>query len=255
MKYIMHKFITEITKKLDEATIVTSDEEKAAEMAKDSKFDDVTIKVQDQDTLDETVSKYYIEVSLQSAKKAANLFHDMSSSYTDINRSDTNTYESDNKDQLNDLLYNFTTHGIEMIDVNLPVDEMSGSGGAGAYNTPNAFSTKSQAKKRKNIKYASGIAESKYKGMIDKIDQVLGESYRQFTTENPKLSPEQKVKHTIKEVSKKLQEIENLVKHSSRLKTESGISRGEYGPAVENALNKISKRLINISERVRALGE
>lgn len=129
------------------------------------------------------------------------------------------------------------------------MDEASTSAGAGAFNTPAAFSTPEQARKKKKMKY-SGVAEA-----MDKKYEALIESYRQYALGDSKTTPDKRVKETIKEVSKKLQEIETLVKYSSRLKTESGISRDGYGPAVNNALTKISERLIKISERVRALGE
>jgi len=90
---------------------------------------------------------------------------------------------------------------------------------------------------------------------MDKKYEELIESYRSFATGDPKISPEQKVKNTIKEVAKKLQEIETLVNHTSKLKTESGLSRNNIGTSADKALTKISERLIKISERVRALGE
>ena len=83
----------------------------------------------------------------------------------------------------------------------------------------------------------------------------LIEGYRQFATNDPKLSPEKKVNNTIKEIAKKLQEIETLVHYNSKLKTEAGISSSEYGKQTQKALTKISERLIKISERVRSLGE
>ena len=129
------------------------------------------------------------------------------------------------------------------------MDEMSTSSGAGAYNTPKAFSTPEQARKKKKMKYA-GVAES-----MDKKYEQLIESYKKFALGDSKSTPDKKVKETIKEVSKKLQEIEQLVRYSSRLKTESGLSREGYGPSVDKALTKISERLVKISERVRALGE
>ena len=46
-----------------------------------------------------------------------------------------------------------------------------------------------------------------------------------------------------------------MVNYSSRLKTESGLSRDGYGKSVNTALTKISERLTKIAERVRALGE
>ena len=90
---------------------------------------------------------------------------------------------------------------------------------------------------------------------MDKKYEELIESYKRFATGDSKSTPEQKVKHTIKEVAKRLQEVEQLVANTARLKTESGMSRDGYGKSVNTALTKISERLIKISERVRALGE
>lgn len=99
------------------------------------------------------------------------------------------------------------------------------------------------------------IKVSRVAEAMDRKYERLIESYRTFATGDSKLTPEQKVKNTIKEVAKKLQEIETLVNHTSRLKTESGLSRSTIGPAADKALTKISERLTKIAERVRALGE
>ena len=90
---------------------------------------------------------------------------------------------------------------------------------------------------------------------MDRKYEHLIESYRKFSLGEKNITPKRKVERTIQEVSKKLKEIETLVKHTSKLKTESGISRKEYGPRTEKALNKISEKLIKIAERVRAIGE
>ena len=129
------------------------------------------------------------------------------------------------------------------------IDEQNVTGAIAGYNTPNAFSTKAQAKKKKNMKYESvqDAMDQKYAAMI--------ESYSKFSTGNPKSTPSQTVNGTIKEVAKKLQEIEQLVKYTSRLKNESGIAGSTYGKSTHNALKKISERLLKISERVRSLGE
>lgn len=95
---------------------------------------------------------------------------------------------------------------------------------------------------------ASKVAEAMDKKYIELI-----EGYRDFKKGDVK--PSHKVKNTIKEIAKKLHEIETLVQYNSRLKTESGIASSEYGPSTTKALNKISERLIKISERVRSLGE
>ena len=91
--------------------------------------------------------------------------------------------------------------------------------------------------------------------MIDLKYMQLIESYKNFANGDPKKSPERKVKETIQEIAKKLQEIETLVNYNSKLKTESGVTSNAYGPSTTKALTKISQRLIKISERVRSLGE
>lgn len=109
--------------------------------------------------------------------------------------------------------------------------------------------TPGQSKRKDNTtqQQISDILESKYEQLV--------EGYRSFANGDPKKSPEQKVKHTIKEIAQKLREIETLVNYNSKLKTESGVTSTAYGPGTTKALTEISKRLIKISERVRSLGE
>ena len=111
------------------------------------------------------------------------------------------------------------------------------------YGTANIKDTSTPVRKLKS----EDILENQYLKLI--------EGYRQFATNDPKISPEKKVNNTIKEIAKKLQEIETLVQYNSKLKTESGLSSSEYGKQTQKALTKISERLIKISERVRSLGE
>ena len=129
------------------------------------------------------------------------------------------------------------------------LEEQNQTSAIAGYNIPAAFSTRAQAKKKKKMKYESvqRAMDQKYAAMI--------ESYSKFATGNPKSTPSQTVNGTIKEVAKKLQEIEQLVRYTSRLKTESGIAGSTYGKSTHNALRKISERLLKISERVRSLGE
>ena len=113
----------------------------------------------------------------------------------------------------------------------------------------------------KDLTHTPGTANKKNKivitveDVLEKKYEQLIESYRTYANGDPKTTPEQKIKETIKSVAKQLQEIEKTINYASKLKTESGVNRTGYGPAVESALNKISNRLIKISERVRSLGE
>jgi hypothetical protein len=114
--------------------------------------------------------------------------------------------------------------------------------------------TPSQAKKANQppIKPVRPLADILGETVDSKYEQLI-ESYRNFKKGDDK--PSSKVKRTIQEIAMKLREIETLVSYNSRLKTESGVTSSHYGPSTNKALNKISERLIKISERVRALGE
>ena len=110
----------------------------------------------------------------------------------------------------------------------------------------------------KNLVGTPGVASKKHKTLcvedvLEKKYEQLIEGYRDFKLGDEK--PSKKVKNTIREIAKKLQEIETLVNYNSKLKTESGVTSEAYGPATTKALTKISERLIKISERIRSLGE
>jgi len=125
------------------------------------------------------------------------------------------------------------------------LEEMSTTAGVAPVTTPYAFSKK----EKKKMKYP-GVAEA----MDRKYEQLI-EGYREFALGNGKRSPNQTVNSAIREVAKKLKEIEETVKYTGRLKTESGIAHSGFSSGTHNALRKISERLIKISERVRSLGE
>lgn len=99
------------------------------------------------------------------------------------------------------------------------------------------------------------VGKLKVEDVLEKKYSELIESYRSFTNNNPDVTPAKKVNDTIREIAKKLQEIETLVTYNSKLKTESGVTSSHYGASTNKALTKISERLIKISERVRSLGE
>jgi hypothetical protein len=127
------------------------------------------------------------------------------------------------------------------------IEEQNVTAAVAGFNTPKAFA------KKTNNETAEQLGYKKVQEAMDKKYLELIEGYRDFKQGDVK--PSHTVKNTIKEIAKKLQEIETLVQYSSRLKKESGLASSEYGSSTSNALNKISERLIKISERVRSLGE
>jgi len=147
----------------------------------------------------------------------------------------------------NQLVKEFDREELEKMGI-YDLDEASTSADAGAYMTSKSFGPADKDT-------IEALGYRKVQEALDKQYERLIEGYRQFANGDPKKSPEKKVKETIRSVAKRLREVEELVKHTAKLKTEAGVTRSGYGPATEKALNKISETLIKLSERVRSLGE
>jgi len=128
------------------------------------------------------------------------------------------------------------------------IEEASTSAGAGSYMTPKAFG-------KADDDTVEALGYKRVQEAMDNKYERLIEGYKTFALSDPKMSPAKKVNASIKNVAKQLKEIEETIKYTSRLKTESGISHSGFGPSTSKALGKISERLIKISERVRSLGE
>lgn len=128
------------------------------------------------------------------------------------------------------------------------IDEVSTSAGAGSYMTPKAFGKADDAT-------VEAMGYKRVQETMDRKYEQLIEGYRDFALGKKNSSPSKTVNASIREVAKKLKEIEETVKYTGRLKTESGISHSGFSSGTHNALRKISERLIKISERVRSLGE
>lgn len=128
------------------------------------------------------------------------------------------------------------------------VEEQNVTAAIAGYNTPKAFS------KTPNKKAAEQLGYELVQEALDKKYEQLIEGYRDYAKTGNK-KPSRHINESIKEIAKKLQEIETIIGHTSRFKTESGVASSQYGPATSKALAKIAERLTRISERVRALGE
>jgi hypothetical protein len=222
----------------------------------ESKFKEINERDWDGDGEQESPKDEYMGVKDKAIKKAMKK-EDAKPDFLDLD--DDGDTEEDMKDAANEVIKTDDEQkALELqkkdpnADIELTedeIDEMSTTGGVPGYKTRYAYSTKAQAKKKKKMKY-----ESVQKALDKKYAELI-ESYSKFASGNPKHTPSQTVNGTIKEVAKKLQEIEQLVRYTSRLKNESGIAGSTYGKSTQNALNKISERLLKISERVRSLGE
>jgi hypothetical protein len=123
------------------------------------------------------------------------------------------------------------------------LEETSFSSGAGAYNTPFAFTGKGKSGKKKKKEVATNstgynvVKEGKY------------HDYRNDDT----LSPKQKIGRSMREVRDGLNNLEQLVKMNVKLKNELNVDSRSYWKNTHKALHKISERLVKLANKVGQL--
>lgn len=97
------------------------------------------------------------------------------------------------------------------------------------------------------IAFKENIAEITEKKTINEI------SYRRFSENISKISPERKITRALHEVTKRLKEIEQVIEYSSRLKTENTIKKESFWTSKTEQLCTLSERLNELSNKIRLL--
>jgi hypothetical protein len=137
--------------------------------------------------------------------------------------------------------------------------EVSTSGAAGAYSTPFAFKGN---KKGDNVATktltSQGYTKAKMYESIDKIvkEELLNEvTYNKFKNEVKLRSKNEALHKAIKEVKRKLMEIDRIVEYTSMMKQE--LSEGEeglkYWKATSNNVSKIAEMVNELNTKIQNL--
>jgi len=134
--------------------------------------------------------------------------------------------------------------------------EGSTAAGAGAYDTPAAFTGDpnddgTQTVDVEDPQYGYSIKAKKTNKNFVPIHEA---SYKSFK-EDPTANEVQKVNRKILEVSKMLREISRALDHSMKLKTESALDNSRYWKRTNEAILKISARLAEINEKASNLAD
>jgi len=98
-----------------------------------------------------------------------------------------------------------------------------------------------------NIYYKGNIGESTYKKVMSELN------YRDYKKDDT-MSAKQKVNTSIKEVNRKLFEIERIIHQNNKLKTEMGVTSENYWKSTQAKFSKISERMTRIGHAIRRLG-
>jgi cell shape-determining protein MreC len=89
--------------------------------------------------------------------------------------------------------------------------------------------------------------------METQLESLIEATYRAYKKDET-LSAKKKVNLAIKEINRKLYEVEQLVNQNTKLKTEMGVDQGQYWESTKMRFSKISERMLKISRKIKELG-
>jgi hypothetical protein len=93
-------------------------------------------------------------------------------------------------------------------------------------------------------------SKSTYKELMD----ILGEvSYKEYKTDETK-SVNRKINDSIKNINRTIYEVERVVEHALKLKTEMNVDQRTLWGSSMNRLRKISERINRITKKINELG-
>lgn len=126
-------------------------------------------------------------------------------------------------------------------------------GGQGPQKTPFAFSKK--VKDPDDDSYSEPVVHTErfYKKIEDSYNklqkQIQEINYKDFKTDSSK-STTQKINSNVLEINKKLREVEQMINHAAKLKTESGADQTVFWKGTIGSFLKIKERLNRLSNKI-----
>jgi len=136
----------------------------------------------------------------------------------------------------------------EIIDeiVHEELEEASTTGNVPGYQTPYAFTGNDKESKKKKEKQATNSTG------YTVVKEMYDQNYPSFKQDEGKNS-KQKVNGAIKEINKRLFQIERIINRASKLKSEDGITNDKYWKSTGPRINKIAERLFKVSKKLREI--
>lgn len=144
----------------------------------------------------------------------------------------------------------------------LSLDEMSTTASVPGYQTPNAFA-KSEEDFEKNSKenaetqgYTVVPKKSKrnYESVYKQAMGLMNEgTYKEFRRDETR-SSNRKINDSIKNINRTIYEVERVVEHALKLKTEMNVDQRTLWGESMSRLRKISERINRITKKIHELG-
>jgi len=144
----------------------------------------------------------------------------------------------------------------------LSLDETSTTAGVPGYETPNAFAKSEQDFEEHNKETAEVYGyklvpkktknnfESTYKQAMGLINEA---TYKEFRKDDTR-SSNRKINDSIKNINRTIYEVERVVEHALRLKTEMNVDQRTLWGESMSRLRKISERINRITKKIHELG-
>ena len=144
----------------------------------------------------------------------------------------------------------------------LSLDEMSTTASVPGYQTPNAFSPSEEEFEEHNkesaevygYKLVPKKSKQNFESVYKQAMNVISEgSYKEFRKDETRTS-NRKINDSIKNINKTIYEVERVVEHALKLKTEMNVDQRTLWGESMTRLRKISERINRITKKIHELG-
>jgi hypothetical protein len=144
----------------------------------------------------------------------------------------------------------------------LALDEMSTTASVPGYQTPNAFAPSEEEFEKHSKESAETMgytivpkkkkvnSESVYKQAMGVINEG---TYKEFRRDETR-SSNRKINDSIKNINRTIYEVERVVEHALKLKTEMNVDQRTLWGESMSRLRKISERINRITKKINELG-
>lgn len=144
----------------------------------------------------------------------------------------------------------------------LSLDEMSTTASVPGYQTPNAFAPSEKEFEKHSIENAETqgytVVPKKSKKNFESVyKQAMGVinegTYKEFRRDETR-SSNRKINDSIKNINRTIYEVERVVEHALKLKTEMNVDQRTLWGESMSRLRKISERINRITKKIHELG-
>jgi len=144
----------------------------------------------------------------------------------------------------------------------LSLDEMSTTASVPGYQTPNAFSPSEkefekhseETAEKQGYTVVPKKSKKNFESIYKQAMNVISEgTYNQFRKDETRTT-NRKINDSIKNINRIMYEVERVVEHASKLKTEMAVDQRTLWHESRARLVKISERINRISKKIHELG-